>query len=80
MNYASLRSTRHGYLREGDQEALALDYLGLTKGVKIQITLGVMAQGQGGQGDQGGKHLGPYSHFRVYRSRTRRPYSLCSTY
>ena len=47
MNYASLRSTGHGCLQEGDQGALALDYLGLTKGVKVQITLGVIVLGQG---------------------------------
>ena len=47
MNYASLRSTRYGYLQKGDQEALALDHLSLTKGVKVQITLGVIVQGQG---------------------------------
>ena len=44
MNCAILRSTKHGYLQEGDQEGLVLDYLSLTKGVKIQITLGVIVQ------------------------------------
>ena len=81
MNCAILRSTKHGYLQEGDQEVLALDHLGLTKGVKVQITLGMMVQDQGD--DQGGQHLGhlgQHGHLRVYRSRTRRPYSSCSTY
>ncbi len=44
MNCAILRSTKHGYLQEGDQEVLALDYLGLTKGVKVRITLGMIVQ------------------------------------
>ena len=35
MNYASLRSTGYGYRREEDQGVLALDYLGLTKRIKI---------------------------------------------
>ena len=47
MNCAILRSTKHGYLQEGDQGALALDHLGLTKGVKVRITLGIIVQDQG---------------------------------
>ena len=42
MNCAILRSTKHGYLQEGDQGALALNHLGLTKGVKVRITLGMI--------------------------------------
>ena len=80
MNCAILRSTKHGYLQEGDQEVLALDHLGLTKGAKVQITLGVIVQDQGDQGEQHLGHLERYGHLRVYRFRTRRPYSSCSTH
>ena len=49
MNCAILRSTKHGYVQEGDQEVLALNHLGLTKRVKVQITLGIIVQDQGVQ-------------------------------
>ena len=42
MNYAILRTTKHGYLQEGDQEVLALNHLNLTKGVKVRITLDII--------------------------------------
>ena len=46
MNCAILRSTKHGYLQEGDQVVLALDHLSLIKGVKVQITLDIIVQDQ----------------------------------
>ena len=42
MNCAILRSTKHGYLQEEDQEVLALNYLSLIKGVQVQIILGII--------------------------------------